>query len=369
MDPVAYSPQNLNGAGQQQPYPRVPIPYSNAELLNHDNGGSDVAGLHGVPSETLPYSDENKSRVKRKRASKACDACRVRKVKCDANQIPCPQCAEHEIPCLFTAPAKKRGPPNAYVEAQKLRQAQQMDESQQFQPEQPVSYTGGTSQIVPIYGYALDPNNPGTQLHQAHSPSFPQPPRSSHGPGLEQLASPDALNAALDDFFIYCIPTVPFMIEAVFRRKLADYSSHTSNFLALCSSMIAITLTFLRPDPTRYGNLTYRAAYLFTIDHLGCHYRDNLDIEVLSTLACIGMASSFSEMCPLFENCQAAMLRAELFTGVQYFAQRESNRPRLNFVDKQILKRMLIFVDVGEVALDIQVSLGQSVSTFRIADN
>lgn len=43
------------------------------------------------------------------RASRACDGCRIRKVKCDGNS-PCGQCAHFDVQCVVTPPSKRKNP-------------------------------------------------------------------------------------------------------------------------------------------------------------------------------------------------------------------------------------------------------------------
>ncbi|OSX60017.1 hypothetical protein POSPLADRAFT_1148942 [Postia placenta MAD-698-R-SB12] len=64
-------------------------------------------------------SSEN-SKVKRKRQSQSCDACRARKVRCarenpDDPKQSCKHCITLGIPCTYDYQPKKRGPPNLYL--------------------------------------------------------------------------------------------------------------------------------------------------------------------------------------------------------------------------------------------------------------
>lgn len=107
---------------------------------------------------------------------------------------------------------------------------------------------------------------------------------------------------------------------------------------------------------------------MFTTNHLGCHYRDQITVDTLSTLAFLGLAITFDDRCPLFENVQGAMLRAEFFTAAQYCVQSEVRAPKLDFVDRQRLGRMMVFVQLGEVSLGIQVSSSEFCSSGEFAD-
>ncbi|KAI9443253.1 fungal-specific transcription factor domain-containing protein [Lactarius indigo] len=79
------------------------------------------------------------SKIKRKRQSQSCDACRARKVRCardnpDDPQSSCKHCITLGIPCTYDYQPKKRGPPNLYLrrlqEAAAAAAAQQQQENQ-----------------------------------------------------------------------------------------------------------------------------------------------------------------------------------------------------------------------------------------------
>ncbi|RKP35442.1 hypothetical protein BJ085DRAFT_7887, partial [Dimargaris cristalligena] len=53
----------------------------------------------------------------RQRVSRACDACRKKKVKCDGVSPICTNCQLLENVCTYKDTAKKRGPPKGYIDA------------------------------------------------------------------------------------------------------------------------------------------------------------------------------------------------------------------------------------------------------------
>ncbi|ORX46229.1 hypothetical protein BCR36DRAFT_332244 [Piromyces finnis] len=60
-------------------------------------------------------TDKNNTlKLKRKRSSKACDACHKKKIKCNGNN-PCSNCIDAKIPCVFSPRTKKRGPRAGYI--------------------------------------------------------------------------------------------------------------------------------------------------------------------------------------------------------------------------------------------------------------
>nr|GAT50591.1 predicted protein [Mycena chlorophos] len=71
-------------------------------------------------SATPPSEDDLRNKVKRKRQSQSCDACRARKVRCarenpDDQKQSCKHCITLGIPCTYDYQPKKRGPPNLYL--------------------------------------------------------------------------------------------------------------------------------------------------------------------------------------------------------------------------------------------------------------
>ncbi|KAI0269873.1 fungal-specific transcription factor domain-containing protein [Gloeopeniophorella convolvens] len=89
-------------------------------------------------------------KIKRKRQSQSCDACRARKVRCarenpDDPQSSCKHCIALGIPCTYDYQPKKRGPPNLYLRrlqeaaAAAAVQQQQQQESQNGDAASPVS--------------------------------------------------------------------------------------------------------------------------------------------------------------------------------------------------------------------------------------
>jgi len=63
----------------------------------------------------IEETDKNiASKLKRKRSSKACDACHKKKIKCNGNN-PCSNCIDSKIPCVFSPRTKKRGPRAGYI--------------------------------------------------------------------------------------------------------------------------------------------------------------------------------------------------------------------------------------------------------------
>ncbi|KAJ0128368.1 Gag protein [Fusarium oxysporum f. sp. albedinis] len=57
---------------------------------------------------------------KRKRVSRACNYCRIRKHRCDGTHPTCSRCSAIHQPCNYGSDNKKRGLPTGYVHALEL---------------------------------------------------------------------------------------------------------------------------------------------------------------------------------------------------------------------------------------------------------
>lgn len=273
---------------------------------------------------------DQSQRIKRKRASKACDACRVRKVKCDVSKNPCPQCAEHNIPCEYTAPVKKRGPPNAYVELQRQR-LEMRAQGLPYQPEQSVFEEKANNNAIAQYSVV-----------------YPQTDR-----GLEELAPPHILNLMFDDFFQYVYPIAPIIVESAFRRVLSTQTLHTNDFLALASSVLGCTLACLRSSEAQYGGLTVEHTYQFALSRLGLHYRDRMNLEIAATIQYLSVASAYSHLTrPLPENTRSAFLDAEFSTAIRVMSATQLEG--MNFMEQQLFKRMYQYLTYIEMSQNLQ---------------
>ncbi|ORY82329.1 fungal-specific transcription factor domain-domain-containing protein [Leucosporidium creatinivorum] len=76
-----------------------------------------------APSAPNPPQPKPRS-LKAPRVSRACDACRKRKVRCDGagmNGERCALCETSNVPCTFVQTATRRGPPKGYVESLERR--------------------------------------------------------------------------------------------------------------------------------------------------------------------------------------------------------------------------------------------------------
>ncbi|KAI0316817.1 fungal-specific transcription factor domain-containing protein [Amylostereum chailletii] len=103
--------------------------------------------------DSVPNSKDD-VKVKRKRQSQSCDACRARKVRCarenpDDPQSSCKHCIALGIPCTYEYQPKKRGPPNLYLRRLQEAAAAAAAASLQEGNEPPVSPTSASAARSP----------------------------------------------------------------------------------------------------------------------------------------------------------------------------------------------------------------------------
>ncbi|KAI0789625.1 fungal-specific transcription factor domain-containing protein [Abortiporus biennis] len=142
------------------------------------------------PSSPTPPSDDatpkdssENSKIKRKRQSQSCDACRARKVRCarenpDDPKQSCKHCIALGIPCTYDYQPKKRGPPNLYL--RRLQEAAAAQAAAQHQQE-----NGNLS------GGEIPPQSP-----SATSQATTSPPQASVSPTIQN--GPSFLESSLN---------------------------------------------------------------------------------------------------------------------------------------------------------------------------
>ncbi|KAI0467537.1 hypothetical protein F4859DRAFT_493660 [Xylaria cf. heliscus] len=87
--------------------------------------GSKAPGMKGDKDEkseaSNPRSFEAPLRPKRQQVARACDSCRMHRIKCD-NNVPCKNCVSRGEQCINKSPGERRTLPQAYREIDRLKQ-------------------------------------------------------------------------------------------------------------------------------------------------------------------------------------------------------------------------------------------------------
>ncbi|OAA59821.1 fungal transcriptional regulatory protein [Niveomyces insectorum RCEF 264] len=197
------------------------------------------------------------------RIRKACDLCRLRKVKCDGI-APCASCTSLGVDCTFQYVSRHRGPTSRYAKNYR----------------RPSSCNGGGGGDVPSNGMDLHGGEDEAALARRSAPSSsatetantdgtplstptitplsttppppPPPPPASTDPAAWTAApsSPPQLHSSaiaprpvlarlVDDFFTYLHPLMPFPHEPTFRNAFAREEAHREpRFVALLAGMV-----------------------------------------------------------------------------------------------------------------------------------
>ncbi|KAI0392153.1 hypothetical protein F5Y17DRAFT_376549 [Xylariaceae sp. FL0594] len=104
------------------------------------------------PDNSKPRSFEAPLRPKRQQVARACDSCRMHRIKCD-NSVPCKNCINRGEQCINKAPGERRTLPQAYRLKQVVKELEDQLEKER-------SKTPAVSSAVAYQPYALTP--PGT---------------------------------------------------------------------------------------------------------------------------------------------------------------------------------------------------------------
>ncbi|KAK3064120.1 hypothetical protein LTS18_009938 [Coniosporium uncinatum] len=119
-------------------------------------------------SDTDEPSDDNHEVAKRKERTRACDACRRKKIKCDSDQIPCRNCVGYKVECTFTRIDKPRkAPRRRYVLETRLEQIEHvLTRSNQAEDilQQPRSAAFPKNATISQAGQAQEPTLPQAQF-------------------------------------------------------------------------------------------------------------------------------------------------------------------------------------------------------------
>ena len=164
------------------------------------------------------------------RINKACDGCRVRKVKC-SGALPCSQCAHLDLPCHFSPPSGKRKP------GVRNRLVEQLREQNSHQPHGPHSPT------PPAVAPSPSASTPAvTSVAGIINPDFPatSPSASSTTTGPDSY-SRDFFLRLLPDFESIVYPVSPIITPDELRDAISTMHS-THEDAALVYGFAAVTI-------------------------------------------------------------------------------------------------------------------------------
>ncbi|KAI0712603.1 fungal-specific transcription factor domain-containing protein [Earliella scabrosa] len=190
------------------------------------------------PNSPTPPSDDaspkdasENSKIKRKRQSQSCDACRARKVRCarenpDDPKGSCKHCITLGIPCTYDYQPKKRGPPNLYLRrlqeaAAAAAAAQQETQNGTDIPQSPASTSQSATSPVQT---ALTPS---TQV-----PSFLDSPLASVSSVHSSALPPSRYPIAADGFHSQFPPLSMSVPSSFGNSRVPETHGITNGFSA-----------------------------------------------------------------------------------------------------------------------------------------
>jgi hypothetical protein len=300
----------------------------------------------------------------RSHASRACDACRRRKVRCLVSEAAasCKQCLERSAACTYEIPLNKRGPPRkrletvASINPSECRHDQNIAQLVDFlTPHSEICEPGGSYDSEP------NPEEPTADRSSRHD-DFPGvhsdelSPRSGRaisrphpGSQIVSLCSKELMDTALQDYVRLLYPMIPvihipsFLRHVESGRQLTDapFSSLLFSLFALVISMLPRRFEHYKTIDSDFRNeFSHRRQVVDRVHVLilgiqGSDYFDDLTLVKWASTYCRMAAYAYLG---LFSR--AKMLRAEADTMVvELKCHRIASYAGLDEIEAQLRKK------------------------------
>lgn len=302
--------------------------------------------------------------IGRSHVSRACDACRRRRVRClvsTESATACKQCLDRSDTCTYDIPHNRRGPPKARLSA-----VASTDTPGDIHEQDLVQHDN-----LPIpHGQACEPRNNGLEpstddpslSHASLSDDIPDPgstesrragisptPRPRLGPMVVSLCSEQLLDTAIQDYLHHLYPLLPVIHIPSFLQHL-ESGRHTTDvpFLCLLLSLFALVSAMLprrfehyRALDPEFGNeFTHRRQVLDRVQSLihkiqGPDYFDDLTLVKWASAYCRMSACAYLGLVS-----RAMILRSEAETVLcQLNCHRVVSYAGLNEIEAQLRKK------------------------------
>lgn len=281
---------------------------SELAVADHHSAASDEH------SQITPLTTEDQT--KRKRASKACDACRARKIKCrfeTEDAVKCTNCTVAEIPCKQEQPRKRRGPTSRYVEAQRQALLDQ----------------GNSEQAL-----LSTPGNWPSHLASA----------ITRRPTTEDLAPRSVIDQVLDEWFEFVHPVAPILHRDSFLQTWNNVDDQTWDFQALVISICAATVAALRRRAAVYESLVTVErcmALLASIEDI----KGALPVSLIRAQIKYNMAVVMVQERGL-DSAESQLIMVETIGMVSYLLHYQAES--MSFRDRELCKRLYWLCFAGE---------------------
>jgi hypothetical protein len=303
--------------------------------------------------------------TRRSHASRACDACRRRKVRCLVSAeaaASCKQCLERSAACTYDVPLNKRGPPGKRLETATSINPSECGHEQNIV--QLVSFLTPHSEICePGGSYDSEPNpeEPATDRSSRHddfsgvrsdelsSRSSRAISRPHPGSPIVSLCSKELMDIALRDYLRLLYPMIPiihipsFLRHVESGRQLTDapFSSLLFSLFALVISMLPRRFEHYKAIDSDFGHeFSHRRQVVDRVHVLllgiqGPDYFDDLTLVKWASTYCRMAAYAYLG---LFSR--AKMLRAEADTMiVELKCHRIASYAGLDEIEAQLRKK------------------------------
>ncbi|KAJ1535903.1 hypothetical protein HK096_001422 [Nowakowskiella sp. JEL0078] len=168
---------------------------------------------------------------KRKRTSKACDTCHMKKVKCGGESPRCGHCLKQDLTCTYSLSAKKRGPRVGYIEILENR-VRELETSNQNMMKLL------TVRSVSYEKISISPNTTNNQIPQS----------SQFLPLSLSKLPPDIFNQLIDLYFKHINSMFPILNRNVFMKTANTQSTLLLNSMFALSARYSTNITIC-PNP------------------------------------------------------------------------------------------------------------------------
>ncbi|KAH6672147.1 hypothetical protein B0J14DRAFT_67975 [Halenospora varia] len=230
------------------------------------------------------------TRIGQRIARKACDFCRERKIKCsnDDPSLPCDGCIELSVPCTFSNTQKRRGRPHRTL-ARFLAAREPLDTSNgniPFPIPNSAGSVGTNSSTLEVPPHCL----PITSLISSIT--------------IEHLCPIPVFYQIINDYLTFIYPITPITHRPTFNSALSsNFHDHDPEFLRLCLSLCAMTVSSLQRRMPSYGfgyynhadEIVQRVDRLITASRLATDELDTASSNIMICSFLLGMASHYVE--------------------------------------------------------------------------
>lgn len=173
------------------------------------------------------------------RINKACDGCRVRKVKCNGAK-PCSQCAHLDLPCHFSAPTTKRKPGVRNRLVDQLREKGSTEGRNDGNHQRRLEPASSTS--------------PSTSINSLMNPPIASPTPTSPPMSSQEAYDPAFFHSLIPSYSSLVYPVSPIITPEEIRSAITTMHSSLED-AALVYGFAAVTINLTQTSWTLNGDV------------------------------------------------------------------------------------------------------------------